>query len=135
MSIELLPQQLSDDLLSADELVDLANAEGMNISKRTLRYWAAEGLIPRPMRVSGEGIRSFHPRGTIERLRVLSATMPNRIRELRENVSEAETLQFGDRTFRVLPASVKWEGENTEFSVQMLEDGSGMLLVKRKKKT
>lgn len=121
------------DLVTRDELATLAQGEGLSLTTRTLRYWARQGWIPRPWRVEGEGLRAFYPCSLMKRLRVLSAIRPKRLRELKENLGEAETIQFGEDTFRVLPAIARWERDGTEFSVRVLEDGSGMLLIQRKK--
>ena len=126
-------QQAPLDLVSRDELVRIAQGEGLDLSVRTLRYWAQHGLIPRPWRVEGEGLRAFYSLSLLKRLRVLASTRPGSIKKIRDSISEAESLQFGRETFRVLPAIASWERRNTRFSVRMLEDGSGMLLIQRKK--
>ena len=128
-----LTESTPADLIPRDDLVTLAQREGMALTTRTLRYWASRGWIPYPWRVDGEGLRAYYPRSLLERLRVLSAIRPGRLRSLRENIGEAETIQFGEDSFSVLPACASWERENTEFSLRMLEDGSGMLLIQRKK--
>jgi hypothetical protein len=132
MTISLIDSTPSD-LIPRDELVSIAQGEGMTLTARTLRYWASKGWIPYPWRVEGEGLRAFYPLSLLERLRVLSAIRPQRLRALRENVGEAETIQFGEESFSVLPASAHWQRDNTEFSLRMLEDGSGMLLIRQKK--
>jgi hypothetical protein len=132
MTISLIDQSPSD-LISREELVSIAQGEGMTLTSRTLRYWASKGWIPYPWRVEGQGPRAFYPLSLLERLRVLSAIRPQRLRSLRENVGEAETISFGEESFSVLPVSAHWERDNTEFSLRMLEDGSGMLLIQRKK--
>jgi len=133
MTIQLIEPQAPPDLVTRGELAELARAEGMDVTERTIRYWASEGLLPRPYRVAGEGTRSFYPMSLLDRLRVLCATRPSRIKKLRRSIGKAETIHFGDDTFSVLPASAVWERDSTEFSLRMLEDGSGMLLIQRKK--
>lgn len=122
------------DLVSRDDLVRIAQAEGMTLTARTLRYWAKMNWIPKPWRVEGEGVRAFYPLSLLERLRVLSALRPKRLQAIKENLGEAETIQFGEDTFSVLPAIAHWERDGTEFSVRVLEDGSGMLLIQGKKR-
>lgn len=125
--------QAPRDLIPRPELAALAQREGMTLTVRTLRYWAQQGWIPRPWRVEGEGLRAFYPKSLLERLRVLSAIRPRRLQKLKAGLGEAETIQFGEETFSVLPAIARWERDGTEFSVQVLEDGTGMLLIQRKK--
>ena len=133
MTTNLVMEQAPKDLIPRDDLAALAQQEGMNLTVRTLRYWAGKGWIPKPWRVEGQGIRAFYPLSLLERIRVLSAIRPKRLQAFKENLREAEVIQFGEDTFSVLPAVAHWEREKTEFSIRMLEDGSGMLLIQRKK--
>lgn len=133
MALNLIEAQAPPDLVSRDELASIAREQGMELTSRTLRYWAKMDWIPKPWRVEGEGLRAFYPLSLLERLRVLSAIRPQRLQALKESLGATETLQFGEDTFSVLPALVRWERGDTEFSVQMLEDGTGMLLIQRKK--
>jgi len=135
MSLDLVGSQAPSDLVSRDDLAAIAQAEGIPLIVRTIRYWAKMGWIPQPWRVEGEGNRAFYPLSLLERLRVLSALRPRHLAAIKANLGEAETITFGEDTFRVLPAIARWERDNTEFSVQVLEDGSGMLLIQRKKQT
>jgi len=134
MTITLSGVLAPSDLVPRQELVTLAQAEGMTLTIRTLRYWSMMGWIPRPWRVEGEGLRAYYPVSLLERLRVLSAIRPHHLQKLKEGLGEAETIQFGEETFSVLPAIVRWEREKTEYSVRVLADGTGMLLIQRKKK-
>ena len=133
MTLRLVGPQAPPDLVPRDDLAQLARDEGLRLTSRTLRYWAQRGWLPQPWRVEGDGLRAYYPLSLLERIRVLSAIRPRRIQAIRANLSEAETIQFGEDTFSVLPAIAHWERENTEFSIRMLEDGSGMLLIQRKK--
>ena len=133
MTISLVGTQSPPDLVLRDDLAAVAQSEGMSLTTRTLRYWAKMGWIPYPWRVEGEGLKAYYPLSLLERLRVLSALRPHRIQKIKENLGEAETIQFGKDTFRVLPAIARWERGSTEFTVRVLEDGTGMLLIQRKK--
>lgn len=133
MTLNLVGAQAPPDLIPRDELASIAQEQGMTLTSRTLRYWAQMGWIPKPWRVKGEGVRAFYPLSLLDRLRVLSAIRPHRLQAIKENLGKAETIQFGEDTFSVLPAIARWERGDTEFSVQMLEDGTGMLLIQRKK--
>jgi len=128
-----LVAQAPSDLIPRDDLAAIAQGEGMALTTRTLRYWAQKGWIPYPWRVKGDGQRAYYPLSLLERLRVLSAIRPHRMKGFRKNIGEAETIQFGEDTFSVLPAVAHWERDSTEFTVRMLEDGTGMLLIQRKK--
>ncbi len=46
-------------LITRAELIDALQAENLNVSERTLRYWEQTGLLPRPTR----GEQSGHGRG------------------------------------------------------------------------
>lgn len=130
MAFDLVPKE---ELIPRDDLAELARSEGMDITTRTLRYWAQRGWIPHPWRLDGEGHRAFYPKSLLERLRVLSAMRPGRLKKIRDNIGDAETIQFGEDSFQVLPALVRWEREGTEFSARVLADGSGMLLIRKKR--
>ena len=132
MALELTIQP-QYELISREDLAALAQSKGLSVTIRTLRYWAERGWIPRPLRIEGEGLRAYYPKALLERVRVLAAIRPYRISAIRENVAEVETVQFGEDSFSVLPAIARWERDNTEFTIQMLEDGTGMLLIQRKK--
>ncbi len=132
MTLNLIESQAPPDLIHRNELVSLAQREGLVLTSRTVRYWASMGWIPQPWRVEGQGFRAFYPKSLLKRLRVLAALRPKRLQELKENLSEVETVQFGEETFDVLPAVARWERENTRCSLRMLADGSGMLLIQKK---
>lgn len=133
MTINISESQAPPDLISRDELAAIAQSEGMTLTTRTLRYWALMDWIPKPWRIEGEGQRAFYPLSLLERLRILSALRPRCLQKIKESLGEAETIQFGKDTFSVLPAIARWERENTEFAIQMLADGTGMLLIQRRK--
>ncbi len=133
MTLNIILQSPPVDLVTRERLAEIAREEGLDLTVRTLRYWAQRKLIPRPWIVKGEGLRAFYPLSMMKRLRILSATRPQKIKSIRDSVSEAESIQFGDEMFEVLPALARWERDNAEFSIRMLEDGSGMLLIRRRK--
>ena len=133
MTFNLTEAQAPPDLIHREELVSLAQREGLVLTSRTVRYWASMGWIPQPWRVEGEGFRAFYPKSLLKRLRVLAALRPRRLRELKDNLSEIETMQFGEEMFDVLPAIAQWERGNTRCSLRMLSDGSGMLLIQNRK--
>jgi len=135
MTISLMGSLAPPDLIPRDQLAALAQAEGMTLTSRTIRYWASKGWIPKPWRIEGEGPRAYYPLSLLERLRVLSALRPHRLQAIKKGLGEAETIKFGEDTFSVLPAIARWERENTEFSVRVLEDGTGMLLIRGKKRS
>ena len=125
--------QIPSDLVTRDELARLAQAEGLELTERTIRYWAKVGLIPHPRRVPGTGLKSFYPRSLLERLRVLAATRPGAVKRLREGKrGEVETVRFGTHEFRLLPELADWEEDGKVFSLRVLEDGSGFLLIQRR---
>lgn len=42
-------QEIANKLVTRQELAKEARARGVNVTERTLRYWAMRGLIPKPV--------------------------------------------------------------------------------------
>jgi len=55
------------------EIVEQLEAEGFKLSLRTLRYWAGQGMIPKPTLISEGryGRRGYYPESIIDELRSL----------------------------------------------------------------
>lgn len=125
--------QLSgEELITRKELAVLAQAEGLDLSVRTLRYWAQKGLIPRPTLIEGAGNVAFYPVALLERLRILAALRPARIQALKSKLLAEETLDFGDKRFVVTPPLAQWQRNGSEYEIRFLANGAGMLLIQRK---
>ncbi len=55
------PDPPIDDLITRSVLLDQLHARGVDISERELRYFEAEGAIPRPIRRWRGGVQAFYP--------------------------------------------------------------------------
>jgi len=121
-----------DGFVSRAELSELAQKEGLNISVRTLRYWAQKGFIPRPTRKPGYGNRAFYHKSLLERLRILAALRPANIQALRRDASAAEIMKFGESQFEIAAGGTSWQEAGREFSMHRLANGQGILLICRK---
>jgi hypothetical protein len=54
---ELLPGGFPEPrLITRTELLSKLSADGVDVTERTLRFWEAEGVLPRPVRQSHQGI-------------------------------------------------------------------------------
>ncbi len=126
------------ELITRAELARRAQAEGLDVTERTIRYWAGRNLLPRPVRLRGRGTRAFYPVDLLNLVRALVALRPARIKSLREQVCEmqakpAELLEIGEQQFKVLPSPISWSGQGFEYRLYTLADSSGDLLLLKKK--
>lgn len=58
-------------LIPTHELINMANALGIDVDYNTLRFWQKRGLVPRPVRGpvdSGRGTRGYYDASLIDRL-------------------------------------------------------------------
>jgi DNA-binding transcriptional MerR regulator len=151
------------ELITRAELARQAQIEGMNVTERTIRYWAGENLLPRPVRLRGHGTRAFYSTDLLEMVRALVALRPAKIKSLREQVYEmqtacgiqadmqtdmqvetprtpktletSETLDIGKQEqFKVLSTPISWSGQSFDYRLYTLADSSGDLLLLKKKK-
>lgn len=117
------------------ELVRRAQAEGLDVTERTVRYWATNDMFPRPFRVEGCGKFAFYPVSLLPRLRAMVATRPKVIKKLRNELMESglRIVRIGDRQFKVLPSMLEFEDDGYKCTLYKLADGSGdELLLMRK---
>jgi len=68
-------------LVSRGQLAELANQSGMNITERTLKFWAGRGLIPKPIIISR---RAHYPVSLLERLRIIESLRRKSIAEMKD---------------------------------------------------
>lgn len=127
------------ELITRAELARRAQAEGLDVTERTIRYWAGQNLLPRPVRLRGQGTRAFYPVDLLDLVRALVALRPAKIRSLREQVCEmrakpTELLEVGEQQFKVLSTPISWSGKGFEYRLYALADNSGDLVLLKKRR-
>lgn len=109
----------------------MAQQEGLDISERTLRYWAKEKLIPPPE--FNRDRRACYPISLIERLRLIDQLrQPRTLHGIKQMVEEIETLKIGDRTFCIIRDLGEIESENHVYAIREIENGQYLVHVRRK---
>jgi DNA-binding transcriptional MerR regulator len=82
-------------LLTRDELANIMHHYGYQfVSKRTIRYWEQEGLLPSAQR---HGRKVYHTPDAVDQAAMLSATSPRHIRNVRLNQSKDVSISQSDR--------------------------------------
>lgn len=133
----------TDEVITRAELARRAQAKGLDVTERTIRYWAGKDLIPRPVRLPGQGPRAFYPASLLDLIGAMVALRPANIRLLREQLhevqpdlaaqtAESHSLDVGGQQFEVLPAPVCWSGRDFNYQLFALADSSGNLLLLKK---
>lgn len=131
-----------NDVITRAELAQRAQDEGLDVTERTIRYWAGQNLLPRPIRLRGQGTRAFYPASLLDMVRALVALRPAKIRSLREQLYEAQIRptkllgapETNGQRFEVLSTPISWSSQDFEYSLYTLADDSGSLLLLKKKR-
>ncbi len=71
----------TDTLLTREKLASMLREEGLVLTARTLRYWEMSGKMPRAVRA---GRQVYYDQEVIQLARMLAATRPGIVAELRE---------------------------------------------------
>jgi hypothetical protein len=79
-----------EKLVTRDSLARIARAEGMNVTDRTLRYWAMRGLIPKPII---KDRKACYPISLISILRKIEPLRRKTIEEVRDMVWESSLFE------------------------------------------
>jgi DNA-binding transcriptional MerR regulator len=126
------------EYITRKELVRRAQAEGLDVEDRTIRYWATKDMFPRPYRLEGHKT-PYYPASLLARLRVMVATRPKVIKKIRDELmaSGLQSVRIGDRKFEVLPSMFEFDDNGYKCTLYKLADGSGdeLLLVRRRNST
>ena len=124
-----------EEYVTRVELVRRAQAEGLDISDRTIRYWATYNMFPRPYRLEGHKT-PYYPVSLLAQVRAMVATRPRVVKKLREELMKSglKTVRIGDRQFEVLPSMFEFEDNGYKCTLYKLADGSGdeLLLMRRR---
>ncbi len=98
------PDPRPEELITRDELIDELHRWGVPITTRELRYWEAEGALPRPVRRSHEGlVRAVYPtwvRGLVPHVRARrqrGVPLPEIGAQLRQQLSHEATAEEAER--------------------------------------
>lgn len=125
-----------EEYITRAELVKRAQAEGLEVTERTVRYWATYNMFPRPFRLDVDGHRktAFYPVSLMPRLRAMIATRPRVIKKVRDELMEGglKIVRIGSHQFQVLPSMLEFEEDGYKCTLYKLADGSGdeLLLVR-----
>lgn len=126
-------------MVTRDELARLARREGLDVTKRTIRWWAKEGFLPRPTWIRGRGQRAFYPKRVLDLVRILAALRSSNVREAREKLREhvledvpleTEVIELDSGEVELSPSLQSWESGDFEYSLHLVA-GSGLVVMKR----
>jgi len=118
-------------LISRTELAEKAQRAGLNITARTLRYWASVGLIPKP--VYGERGKALYPEALLDELRVIDKLRkPRSISAIKEWLEKPviEELSVGEKRFQIIANLGKSFSQGREYSLKLTRCGQYVLSIK-----
>ena len=70
-----------EELVDRGKIAEMARSSGLNVSVRTLRFWASRRLIPQPIIVHK---KACYPISILESLRRIEALRPKTIEQIKE---------------------------------------------------
>jgi len=86
----LLGKTMATNQITQKELIAVARTQGMILNPRTLRFWTARGLLPRPIITSidgRQGTRAYYPPDVLDRIRYLYSGRGRRLpREIKNHL-------------------------------------------------
>jgi len=118
---------LSDELITRKELAKKALSSGYRITERTLRYWAKEGLIPKPVFIKGDK-RAYYPVSLLSRLAIIEGLRRKSLKEIRRVLEKPRwEIEVGGELRRVVEKLGSWRKDGAKFTCYKLEDGTIIL--------
>lgn len=126
-----------EEYITRTEMIRRAQAEGLEVTERTVRYWATSNMFPRPFRIEGGGKTAFYPVSLMPKLRAMVATRPRVVKKVRNQLMERglKIVRIGDQQFEVLPSMLEFQQDGYKCTLYKLANGSGdeLLLIHRDK--
>lgn len=74
-------------VITRKELAKKAHDAGMNITERTLRFWAMKGLIPKPII---HNRRAYYDDGLMEKLQLIESMRAKSLQEMKDIVWKSD---------------------------------------------
>lgn len=127
-------------MITRDELARRAQGVGLDVTTRTIRYWADNGFMPYPKQLEGRGVTAYYPEEMLNWVQILASIRPQRMQEIRNRLRErcrsgefsVRTVTLAGETFEVFPRLASWNEGGKKYDLYLLAgDYSGQGLVLR----
>jgi len=118
-------------LISRAELAAKAQAAGLNITVRTLRYWASVGLIPKP--IYREHGKAYYPADLLHELSVIEALRRGRrVEAIKQWLKQPiiEELELGGKRFQIVANLGEFIAGNKRYVIKLTRCSAYLFSIK-----